>query len=115
MGEHYEGVPARDLTADEFEALTDDQKRDVVSTEPYALYDAVEPTSDDGEAITVSSDLPLPDSEPHAIVNPAEIEDRPATVTPIEHADDDLPPATAGAAEIDAILPHDDDEAAHES
>lgn len=48
-GDYYEGVPGRDLTADEFERLTDEQKAAVVSTVPYALYDEIEEEDDASE------------------------------------------------------------------
>ena len=36
-GEHYMGVPARDLTEDEFDALSDDQKATLAASSFYSL------------------------------------------------------------------------------
>lgn len=36
-GEHYMGVPARDLTEDEFDALSDEQKTTLAASSFYAL------------------------------------------------------------------------------
>jgi hypothetical protein len=36
-GEHYMGIPARDLTEDEFDALSDDQKATLGASKFYSL------------------------------------------------------------------------------
>lgn len=116
-GDYYEGVPGRDLTAEEFDRLTDEQKDDVRSTKPYALYveiddegNDVESNTEEGDGrddqsialadsgpdqgdtgepmATATSDLPLPDDTQHAIVDSGAISDQLSTFAPIEEFHD---------------------------
>lgn len=41
-GEHYHGIPAADMTEEEFDSLTDEQKATVAGSPLYKLSGAVE-------------------------------------------------------------------------
>lgn len=76
-GEHYMGIPARDLTEDEFDALSDENKATLAESKFYTLrHDAPEEAEKAARRVERAHDEPMIPDAPVAEAPKAEPRDK---------------------------------------